>query len=81
MRGIWFTGFNRVRIGNRRKRRIAGIFDRAGSGTGLPAGGSGGTLPGGTPGTGAGGFQTWRASSNFSTRLAEANINQNEALQ
>jgi hypothetical protein len=30
---------------------------------------------------GAGGFRTWRASSNFSTRLAEANINQNEALQ
>jgi Ku70/Ku80 beta-barrel domain len=27
-RGSWFTGLDHVRIGNRRKRHIAGIFDR-----------------------------------------------------
>jgi hypothetical protein len=28
MRGIWFVGLDRVRIGNGRKWRIAGIFER-----------------------------------------------------
>ena len=28
MRGIRFAGFDHIRIGNRRKRHIAGIFDR-----------------------------------------------------
>jgi hypothetical protein len=34
MRGIWFAGFDRVRIGNGRKWRIAGIFERRRRGIG-----------------------------------------------